>query len=241
MKDPVLLKGNNYGLTIVLDSEMDFRKLKQVVKEKFIQAKDFFNSKKQIAVKIEGRKLNSIQMRELLDIISENSSLEIAYIIEDDKLADNIFKETMNQYIHLKEKKQEEANVTSGQFYKGTLRSGQSLESDSSVVVVGDVNPGATVMAKGNVVILGCAKGYVYAGTDGDEKSFIAALDMQPMQVRIGNMIARCSDEEKDRKRKKFGRSKNDSQIMEAQIAFVEDGKIYIEPISKALLSEITV
>ncbi len=242
MRDPVLLKGSHFGLTIVLDPDMEFQALKQAVGDKFRQAKDFFNSEKQIAVKMEGRELSTPQMEEIVDVISENSSLSIAYIIEDDKFVDVSFQEAANRFIQLKQKEKEEnLNVCSGQFYKGTLRSGQSLESDASVVVIGDVNPGATVTAKGNVVILGCAKGYIYAGTDGDDRAFIAALDMQPMQVRIGNLIARCSDEEKEKKKKKFRKAKHEEQSMEAQIAFVEDGNIYIEPISKALLSEITV
>lgn len=240
MKDPVLLKGNHFGLTIVLDPDMEFQTLKQVIGDKFSQAKDFFNSERQIAVKFEGRKLTTSQIEEVIGVISENSTLDIAYVMEDDKFVDVSFQKAADRLIHLKQK-EENLNTCSGQFYKGTLRSGQSLESDASVVVVGDVNPGATVMAKGNVVILGCAKGYIYAGTDGDNRAFIAALDMQPMQVRIGNLIARCSDEEKEKKRRKFRRSKHEDLSMEAQIAFVEDGNIYIEPISKALLNEITV
>lgn len=242
MKDPVLLKGNHFGLTIVLDSDMEFQVLKQMIGDKFKQAKDFFNSERQIAVKIEGRKLSTSQIEEIMEVISENSSLAIAYVMEDDKFVDVSFQKAAEQLIQLKQKEQERtSNTCDGQFYKGTLRSGQCLESDASVVVVGDVNPGATVMAKGNVVILGCAKGYIYAGTDGDERAFIAALDMQPMQVRIGNLIARCSDEEKEKKKKKFRKAKQETQSMETQIAFVEDGNIYIEPISKALLSEISV
>lgn len=244
MRNPVLLKGNSFGLTIVLDPEMEFSDLKEAIAEKFKQAKDFFNNQKQIAVKIEGRKLTSDQISQMLDIISENSELTIAYVMEDDKLSETSFKKALEN-LRMEQEAQNEASgnvrTGSGQFYRGTLRSGQTLESDASIVVIGDVNPGATVKAKGNVVILGCAKGYVYAGTDGDEKAFIASFDMKPMQIRIGNLIARSSDGEKEKKRRKIGRNKTDTQPMEAQIAFVEDGNIYIEPISKALLSEITV
>ena len=55
MKSPVLLKGNDFGLTVVLDPNMDFPSLIEKIGEKFHQAREFFNSKKQIAVKIEGR------------------------------------------------------------------------------------------------------------------------------------------------------------------------------------------
>ena len=245
MRNPVLLKGNNFGLTIVLDPNMDFPSLIEKIGEKFHQAKDFFNSKKQIAVKIEGRSLTSEQMEEMIDVIFENSALTIAYVMEDDKLVDTSFRQAVEARLHggktVSNRNIPDLNVGEGQFYKGTLRSGQTLESDGSVVVIGDVNPGASVQAAGNIVILGCAKGNVFAGTGGDDKAFIAAFDMQPMQVRIGKLIARCSDGDKGKRKKKFNRGKSDAQPMEAQIAFVEDGSIYIEPISKALLNEITV
>ena len=74
MKSPVLLKGNDFGLTIVLDPNMDFPSLIEKIGEKFHQAKEFFNSKKQIAVKIEGRRLTSDQVEEMIDVIFQNSA-----------------------------------------------------------------------------------------------------------------------------------------------------------------------
>ena len=228
MNHPVLLKGNSIGLTMVLDPEMKFEQLKAAICEKFIQAKDFFNGQTQIALKIEGRKLTSQQLEEVLGIIAEKTTLTIAYVIEDDKIMETSFKEALKK-IEEKEQKRSQSLIDErrkgdGQFYRGTLRSGQSLESD------------------GSVVVLGCAKGYLSAGSGGDDHAFVAALDMQPMQIRIGKHIARSADGEPEKKKKFFGRSKNsDNQPMEAQIAFVEEGNIYIEPISKALLNEIIV
>ena len=97
--------------------------------------------------------------------------------------------------------------------------------------------------AKGNVVVLGCAKGYLSAGSDGDDRAFVAALDMQPMQIRIGKHIARCADGEPEKKKKLFGRSKNNDlkYLEDPKGSFGEDENIYIEPISKALLNEIIV
>ena len=183
---------------------------------------------------------------EVQQIIAEKTTLTIAYVIEDDKIMETSFKDVLKKIQEREQKRSQsmidERRKGDGQFYRGTLRSGQSLESDASVVVVGDVNPGASVCAKGNVVVLGCAKGYLSAGCDGDDHAFVAALDMQPMQIRIGKHIARSADGEPEKKKKLFGRSKNnDNQPMEAQIAFVEDENIYIEPISKALLNEIIV
>lgn len=121
-----------------------------------------------------------------------------------------------------------------GQFYRGTLRSGQVIESEGSIVILGDVNPGAKVISSGNVIILGSLKGTVYAGVTGDSTSFVVALEMEPMQIRIGDYIARASDDAKKAKD-----SKNKKNKPETKIAFVENGNIYIEPLNKEVLNDI--
>ena len=90
-------------------------------------------------------------------------------------------------------RKQSETN--DGLFYKGTLRSCHLIETESSVVVLGDVNPGRRKLAKRNVVVSGSLRGYVVAGADGNEKSVVVALEMNPMQIKIGDVIARSADD----------------------------------------------
>ncbi|MEZ4636097.1 MAG: septum site-determining protein MinC [Caldilineaceae bacterium] len=74
--------------------------------------------------------------------------------------------------------------------YRGTLRSGQIFRHAGSVIVVGDVNPGAQVVSGSDVYIWGRLRGVVHAGAMGDEKAVIGALDFEPVQVRIGGFIA---------------------------------------------------
>jgi len=71
-----------------------------------------------------------------------------------------------------------------------TLRSGAVVRFDGDVIVFGDVNPGANVIATGNVVVLGGLKGMAHAGALGDESFTILAFDFRPTQVRIGRKIA---------------------------------------------------
>ncbi|MCR4716243.1 MAG: septum site-determining protein MinC [Lachnospiraceae bacterium] len=119
-----------------------------------------------------------------------------------------------------------------GHFYRGTLRSGQSIEFASSIVVIGDVNPGAKVIAKGNIIVIGSLKGAAYAGVNGNKNSFIIALDMDPMQLRIGNLYARSPDSKGFLKKKKHA-------VQQMQIAYVEGDNIYIEPINRTVLNTI--
>jgi septum site-determining protein MinC len=71
-----------------------------------------------------------------------------------------------------------------------TLRSGASLRFDGDVILFGDVNPGAQVVAAGNVVILGALKGLAHAGATGEEDAFILGFDLRATQLRIGRKIA---------------------------------------------------
>lgn len=74
--------------------------------------------------------------------------------------------------------------------YQGTLRSGQIFRHAGSVVVVGDVNPGAQIVSASDVYIWGKLRGIVHAGAMGNEKAIVGALDFDPIQVRIAGYIA---------------------------------------------------
>jgi len=71
-----------------------------------------------------------------------------------------------------------------------TLRSGFSLKHPGHVVVIGDVNPGAQVIARGDVIVWGKLRGMVHAGAEGDERAVVCALDLSPTQLRIASVIA---------------------------------------------------
>ncbi len=75
-----------------------------------------------------------------------------------------------------------------------TLRSGQSLSSDGNIVIIGDVNPGAEVIAKGDITVWGILGGIAHAGSDGNVYSKIRALKLNAIQIRIGNIFARRPD-----------------------------------------------
>jgi len=77
-----------------------------------------------------------------------------------------------------------------------TLRSGQRLQFDGSVVILGDVNPGAEVVCTGHVVVMGALRGVVHAGARGDMDARVIALRLQPTQLRIAHLISRPPDEQ---------------------------------------------
>lgn len=74
--------------------------------------------------------------------------------------------------------------------YRGTLRSGQAVRHAGTVVILGDVNPGAQVVSGGDVLVWGRLRGTVHAGAMGDARAVVAALDFEPVQMRIAQHIA---------------------------------------------------
>lgn len=241
MKEHVLIKGNKYGIVLVLNPDVPFEDLLIEIGVRFDDSSKYFNQTTQSALTIEGRELSSEEIDRVLDLIKKRTTLRIPYVIDN-------CKQTEEQFQRIIEANQTESRPTEeegeeethfiypekndGLFYKGTLRSGQTLESSGSLVMIGDVNPGATVLSNGNIIILGNLKGTAIAGASGNKNAFVLALSMEPMQIQISDIIGRAPDKPK----KKFGK-----RDMDAQIAFIENDNIYIEPLNKSVLNDIKI
>jgi septum site-determining protein MinC len=219
----VVIKSNKYGITLFLDKQMEFQQLLTEIGEKFHASSKFFKDA-QMVLAFEGRRLSEEEQMEVIRVIQENSALEILCIMEQDALKESYMKRA------LEEQQQMQSN-SDGRFYKGTLRSGQVLESETSIIILGDVNPGATVVSKGNVVVLGALKGTIHAGAAGNGHAFVAALNMNPMQIRIADAIARSAD----------GPAGAKGKMTDPMIAYTEDGNIYMEPITKEVINDIRI
>jgi len=100
-------------------------------------------------------------------------------------------------------------------YYRGGLRSGQSIKYHGSVVIMGDVNPGSEVVAGGNVIIMGALKGMAHAGSKGDASCFVSALVLQPTQLRIGKLITNIAPAKRGEKK-------------QPSYAYVKDDQVFI-------------
>ncbi|MGL5936089.1 MAG: septum site-determining protein MinC, partial [Cetobacterium sp.] len=148
MNDCVILKGKKDRLVVQLDSNIDFSSLKDKFSEKIKQAETFIGDTK-IAIEFTNRKLTEIEENILIAVINKETKIKIAFIFSEEstfsQLPTQEFKLPFNNIRDVTDE-----GVT--KFHKGTLRSGHSLEFEGNVVVLGDVNPGAVIKAKGNVV-----------------------------------------------------------------------------------------
>ena len=179
----VVIKGNRAGMSVYLDPMVPFEKLLEDVAVKFRESAKFWGSV-QMTLSLEGRPLSPEQEFKIVNTITENSQIEILCLL--DTNADRIHRceKALNEKLM-------ELSERTGQFFKGDLHRVDTLESEASIVVIGDVEHGARVTAKGNIIVLGELRGSAFAGASGDENTVIVALDMVPLQIRIGDHIQR--------------------------------------------------
>ncbi len=104
-------------------------------------------------------------------------------------------------------------------YHVGTLRGGQSLHNVGHIVVIGDLNPGAELVASGDIIVFGSLRGVVHAGAQGERTAKVYAVDLAPTQLRIATLIAADSGERKK------------PSVPEA--AYVQNDRIMIAPHDK--------
>lgn len=226
MNHAVVIKGTTYGFSVFIDEQADFAVITEELREKFKESAKFFGNAK-MAISFEGKKLTDEQQRQLLDVIAENSEVNIVCVIEKNSETEETHKRSLEEHLQA-------LDSSNGQFYKGNLRSGQVLETETSIIIVGDVNQGATVTSKGNIIVLGSLLGNVYAGAGGNANAFVLALELDPVQIRIADTIARAPD--------KVGKAlwkREKEKSKEPKIAFRSGENIFIEPVSRTVLNDI--
>ena len=205
----VILKGNKDGITISLDPSIPFSELSGHFKKRVIDTKQFFEGAKS-NVSFTGRDLSDEEERRLLDIIIEETTLDVPFVGHEDFKSVNPSFVTDTSPPHLI------SNVRNTSYHQGGLRNGQSIRYSGSVVVIGDVNPGSEIIAEGHIIVLGSLKGMVHAGCMGDEDCFVAALVFWPTQLRIANTITYIPS---DKKKK------------EPACAYIQDGQVFVAPL----------
>ena len=166
---------------------------------------------------LNGRTLTAEEEIRIVNTITENSSIEILCLIDTDANRIERCEKALNDRLM-------ELSTRTGQFYKGNLKHGDVLESEASIVIIGDVEKGARVTARGNVIVLGSLKGSACAGAAGDDTAVIVAFEMTPSQIKIADL-----NFQKTQKGRWFGRG--------PMMIRAENGRICSELIKRNFLS----
>lgn len=207
MREDVVIKGGRDGLLLVVNETVAFANMIEQLKAKLESAVNFFT--KGTVVQMSASELSALTDAQQVELIN----LFADYGIN--------LREAAAQREEISEGKADNPVDDSAQtlVVTKTLRGGQEIVHDGSVVIMGDVNPGAKVIAGGDIIVNGTCRGIVHAGFFGDSAATITADRLLAAQIRIANVIARAPDDLDKPER--------------VETAKVQDGIIVIGPANK--------
>jgi septum site-determining protein MinC len=196
MPSKLEIKGIREGLLIALGPG-EWVNERQALLTHVREKGDFFRGAR-VALDVGGNPLNVVELSSLRDDLTE-TGMNIWAVISTSPLTEQTARSLgLSTQLTRPRPEPPETRLPETTMHEGeqailvqrTLRSGYKLEYPGHVIVIGDVNPGAEIVAGGDVVVWGRLRGVVHAGAEGKEASVICALDLSPTQLRIAGQIA---------------------------------------------------
>ncbi|ABB15533.1 septum site-determining protein MinC [Carboxydothermus hydrogenoformans] len=205
MPEPVQIKGTPKGLLVMLNSQ-DFALLKASLIEKMEKAKGFFKGAKYTIMYNDDISLTNAEKEELEAICNRYGLIAESFSLPMSKTGELL----KNIATSLETVEGEECEIVLKNF-----RSGQTYFSNKSLLILGDVNPGAEIISHGNIIVWGSLRGIAHAGYPNNEKAQVIAINLVPAQIRIGKFVTRAQE--------------NPGNRPYPEKARVEDGQVIIE------------
>ena len=184
MKNCLSINLKRNELVIKIKEDANYENIIDSFKKKIPELKKLYQDDT-TPIRITGKLLKNKEIDEIQDIIKEEIDVEIEFDTPK-SLGLASIKKTFDQKIATSETK----------FHKGSLRSGQRMETEGSLVIIGDVNSGAEVVASDNIVVLGSLRGLAHAGAKGNKQAVIAAGTFDAVQIRIANIVKEINRDE---------------------------------------------
>lgn len=226
--DIVTIKGIKDGLLVTLSPTEEWQLITQELAARIDEKAGFFSGAR-VTVDVSERPVPKYEMTSLKAVLerrgltlvvvqtSSKTTFESAQSLDlrtntPEDNSRNINDEVLDTLVAIDP---EEPGIP-GVMIRRTLRSGRTVHSRGHVVVYGDVNPGAQIIATGDIIIWGKLRGTAHAGAEGDMNAVICALDMSPTQLRIADLIVTSPEDKKRTIRPEVASVRNDQIIVEA-------------------------
>ena len=193
-KDEVLIK---------IDDNAVHRKILSELSKKLKELKKMYQEE-QTPIRVTGKVLTNKELEDVRKVIKREIDVEIKFDTPT----------TLGLHSITRSYKRD-VGKSETTFHRGSLRSGQKLEVEGSVVVIGDVNSGAEVIAADNIAVIGNLRGLAHAGAKGNKDAVIAASTLDVVQIRIPNIVREIDRDEEG--------------IRNHAFVYVDEDKIVIE------------
>ncbi len=177
MAQIVEIKLKRDELTITLNDKYEYKDILKALKKKIPDLKKLYKDDK-TPIFVTGKVLKNKEIDEVKELIQKEIDVQIDF---DSPKVLGLYgiKKSYNQEIG------ESPTI----YHKGSIRSGQKIENEGSIVIIGDINSGAEVIAGENIVVVGRIMGLAHAGAKGNKKAIIAAERIETPQIRISNIV----------------------------------------------------
>lgn len=184
MKSCINISMKKEQVIIRIEEYAEQRDIIAELKKKMIELKNLYKDDK-TPIFITGKVLKNKEMDEIQSLIKRFLEVEIEF--DSPKVLG----------LHgIKRSFYKEIATSETKFHKGSLRSGQRIEYEGSLVIIGDVNPGAEVIAGENIVVLGALRGLAHAGAKGNRDAVIEAVEITSAQIRIADIVKEIERQE---------------------------------------------
>ena len=202
MRRVLLVSMKKNEISIKINEGASYERILETLNERLLELKKLYKEAKN-PIKITGKFLTDKEMEEIKNIIKKEINVEVSF--------DNV--NELGLY-GIKEAYEQDVENSKTYFLKSGMRSGQRIETEGSIVILGDVNGGAEVIAGENIVILGTLRGLAHARTKGNKKAIIASHSIECPQLRIANILKEIEKEDLE-EQKQFASVIEDKIILE--------------------------
>lgn len=184
MKNCITINTKKDSIVIKIDENAEQDEIMQELNQKLVELKKLYKED-DTPITVTGKVLKNKEIDQIQEEINKNINVKV-FFDSPRILGLHGIKKTFNKDIATSETK----------FHKGALRSGQRIEFEGSLVILGDVNDGAEVIASENIVVLGSLRGLAHAGAKGNNDAMIAASSIESQQIRISNVVKEIERDE---------------------------------------------
>jgi septum site-determining protein MinC len=182
------IKATREGFILVPDPDVPFEAIRSFLESRLEGSRDFF-LRSEMILDLRGRSMQTSEIAELHEMLVVKALVKMVEV----KLAEDL-SFVLERTPSLPSPQRSSVATTYSQdapvIVRSTCRSGVRVESSADCVILGDVNPGAEVVAVGDVIVFGSLRGIAHAGALGDRSARIWALSIEPSQIRIADLVA---------------------------------------------------